>query len=184
MRLLMTLGLLLIAAPFASAQFKEERRFGLRYTPELYAQTTPKQTLAAVLRAFEKDRYDYLVAFLLDPAFVEDQLQASYPRFEKLAATQVAGERLEKKGFDRDYIRIRIKELATAANFDYLVGRVRTKLENDPDSLRDIRKIFREGAFQDGVENSTAKHKDVKDRALFFRRIEDRWYLENKMLEE
>jgi hypothetical protein len=184
MRPFIALGFTLIATPLAVAQPKEERRFGLRYTPELYIQASPKQTLAAVVRSFDKDRYDYLVAFLLEPGFVEDQLRASYPTYEKLAAEQVAKEGLDKKGFDPDYIRKRKRELAENGNFENLVRRVRKKLEDDPESVKEIRKIFREGTFQDGGETSVAKHADVKDRAIYFRRISDRWYLENKMFEE
>src|ERR1700734_3568713 len=102
MRLYIVLPLAL-ALPLASlSQEKEERRFGVRYNPELYSQESPKAALAALMRAFQRDRFDYLVAHLLEPGYVDEQLKISYPQFEKLARDQVQKEDLEKKGFTKD----------------------------------------------------------------------------------
>ena len=185
MRFTLGLILLLALAPLANAQLKEaERRYGVLLNLELYPQDTAKNTLASLIRAMDKDRYDYLAAHLIDRAYIEDQLKISYPLFEKRASEQVQSEGLEKKGVDKEFIRKRIVELAVQANFEYLVGRLKTKLSTDPESLKELKRLNREGDIQEGGEAATAKLKDIKDRALYFRRIEARWFVENKMAED
>jgi len=175
---------LLCAYPaLASGQVREEVRFGVRYNEDLYPQLTPRQALNSVLRALEKERYDYFVAFLLDRGLVEEQLRASFPNFEKKAQEQVDRETLRKKGLDPQFIRLRVKELATQASFDNLVRRVRAKLEDDPEALKELRLLAREGQFVDGLEASSVKHDLIKGRALFLRLTNGRWHLENKMQE-
>ena len=159
------------------------KRFGLRQSPELYPQDSPKNALYSVLRAIDKDRFDYFVAHLLEPGYVTEQLAISYPHFERQARALVEKEQLTKKGFDREFIINRIRDLATQANVEHLVQRIRTKLDNDPDSIRDLRRMLKEGSFEDAGQTSVGKLKDAKDRALFFKRVGDRWYIENKMQE-
>jgi hypothetical protein len=186
---LIAVSFLLTCAAIASAQPKKQPfdpkeppiRFGLRQSPELYPQDTPKNALYSVLRAMDKDRYDYLLAHLLEPGYVTEQLAISYPVFEKRSRSQVEDEQLARKGFDREFIVNRIRDQATQANFENLVQRIRAKLDNDPESGRDLRKMYKEGSFEDGGATSVAKLKDVKDRALYFKRVGDRWYIENKV---
>jgi hypothetical protein len=157
------------------------KRFGLRQSPELYPQDSPKSALYSAVRALDKDRYDYLIAHLLEPGYVNEQLAISYPAFEKRSRAQVEDEQLAKKGFGREFIVNRIRDLATQANFESLVQRIRAKLDNDPEAVRDLRKMLKEGSFEDGGATSVARLRDVKDRALYFKRVGDRWYIENKM---
>src|SRR5262245_21463602 len=125
MRLIVSCALVLSWPLFAFGQANEpERRFGVRLNLEFYPQNTPRNTLAALMRALEKDRYDYIVAFLLDPAFVEAQLQLTYPEFERRASEQLRQEVLEKKIVNPAVVRQRTAELAKHANFDHLVNRV------------------------------------------------------------
>jgi hypothetical protein len=189
-RILAPLAVLVLAVT-ATAQPKKEAfdpkeppiRFGLRQSPELYPQDTPKNALYSVLRAMEKDRYDYLIAHLLEPGYVTDQLAISYPQFEKQVRKQVEDEQLAKKGFGREFIVNRIRDLANQANFENLVRRIRAKMDDDPEAVRDLKKMFKEGTFEDGGATSVAKLKDVKDRALYFKRVGERWFIENKMQE-
>lgn len=184
MRWLTCLCLLSLNSLAAHAQFKEERRFDIRFDADLYPQGSAKQTLAAALRSLDKDRYDYLVAFLIEPGFVDQQVLNTQDRFETVARLQVEKENSGRAVVDRDEVRKRIKALATQASFEHLVRRVRTKLDNDPDAVKEMKSIYTEGVFQDAGETSVAKHKDIKDHALHFRRIGERWYLENSMLDE
>ena len=54
------------------------------------------------------------------------------------------------------------------------------KLLNDPQSLKDLKKIMRDGTFADEPGGARASHPDVKDRALYLKKIGDRWFLENR----
>jgi len=177
-----TLCLLLLAGS-AVGQIKEERRYGVRYNTELYSQGTPSETLASLLRTVEKDRYDYMAAFLLDPMFVADQLKISKQAFDKAAGEQVDGETLDRKGFDATYIRNRKRDLAAQMNFENLVARLKSKLEQDPETLKELSKIYRDGEFKEGADATSARHPEIKGKVLFFRNINGRWYIENKMIE-
>lgn len=189
MRSMMAVSLCVWLTSVATAQPKKDivdpkeppRRFGLRQFPELYPQDSPKNALYSVLRAMDKDRYDYLVAHLLEPGYVNEQLAIGYPLFEKQAREIVEKEQLARKGFDREFIVNRIRDLANQKNVDNLVQRIRTKIDNDPEVLRDFKRMLREGSFEDAGETSVGKLKDAKDRALYFKRVGDRWYVENKM---
>jgi hypothetical protein len=183
MRQLLAVVLLISLPALTMAQDEDTRRFGLRYNKDLYSQETPKKTLSALFRAFERDRYDYLVAQLLDPAFVDEQLKLSYPIYEKAAREQVVKEGLERRGFDPIFIRQRVRDLANQANFEYLVRRIRAKLDNDPEALKEMKRLASEGTIDEGADGTTVKHKDVKDHTLFLRKIGERWFVENKIQE-
>jgi len=174
---------LMIVAGSALGQVKEERRYGVRFNPELYPQGTPVETLGSLLRAVDKERFDYIAAFLLDPAFINDQLQITKALFDGKATEQVEGEGLAKKGFDPTFIRNRKRDLAAQMNFENLTRRLKTKLTNDPNALKEINKIYRDGEFKEGGEATTARHPDIKGKLLSFKLVNGRWYIENKMVE-
>jgi hypothetical protein len=46
--------------------------------------------------------------------------------------------------------------------------------------LKDLRRFLREGEFKTSGESATAVLKDVTDRALYFKKVKDRWFLENR----
>jgi hypothetical protein len=183
MRPIVAIVVAVLSVQFAVAQEEEVQRFGLRYNKDLYSQETTKQTLAAMLRAFERDRYDYLVAHLLDPGFVDEQLKLIQPIYEQRAREQVRKEGLEKMGFDPSFIRNRIRDHARQASYEHIVRRVRAKLDDDPEALKDLKRMAREGAIEEGAAAAVVRLKDVKDRALYLRKVGDRWFIENKMLE-
>ena len=182
MRSIISLGLLVLLSPHAAGQIKEERRFRVLYNAELYPQATPHQSVRALLRALDKERYDYLIAFLLEQNYVNDQLRITAANFEQAARAQVEGEKLEAKGFDQAFIRNRVRELAEQANFENLARRIRTKLDEDSEAVKELRKLYREGDLVEAGDTATLKHPDLKDRQLFFRNVNGRWYIENKML--
>ena len=54
------------------------------------------------------------------------------------------------------------------------------KLLDDPQVLRDLKKMFRGGMVEDTPTGAKMTHPDIKDRALYFRKIGERWYLEHR----
>jgi hypothetical protein len=185
MRLIVSFGLVLVVTPVAIAQqaAKDERQFGISLNSDFYPQDSPKNTMTSLIRALDKERYDYIVAHLLNPAYVDEQLRAAAPTFENEAREHVAREGLDKKGFTNEFIRERVRQLAAQENFANLVRRVKATLEGSPESVKELRKLAREGEVIEGGESTSVKHKEIKDRALFMRNILGRWYLENKMQE-
>ena len=66
-------GELLAQAPKKDA--KPTKRYGIEPNVELYGQSTPKETLASVLKAIDTNRIPYLLAHLADPQWVDKRVQ-------------------------------------------------------------------------------------------------------------
>lgn len=84
MRIALTIGLALSLCGTAAAQKKDpaDIRFGVEIDKDGFPQSTPKDALRSVLKAAEVGRFDYLVAHLVDPAYVDQQVKEAGP-FEK-----------------------------------------------------------------------------------------------------
>jgi hypothetical protein len=154
-------------------------RFDVIYNPDVYFQDTPQRTLNSVLDALSRDRYDYLAAHLLDPAFVDARLGATQSYFERVAADQIAqtlaGSALRAADLDA-----RVRTVGLRLNVQDFTGQIRRKLADEPDHLRDLKRFARDGRFQAAGDTATATLPDVKDRALYFKKVGDRWFLENR----
>jgi hypothetical protein len=76
------IGLLLALA--VGAGHGGATRYGIAPDLQSYPQGTPQEGLASVLKAVGAGRFDYLVAQLADPAFVDDRVKRVYGgRFEQ-----------------------------------------------------------------------------------------------------
>lgn len=144
MRSLFCLALASLVGSFAAAQDQPQIRFLV--TPDLdnYPQNTPKEAFASVIRAIGRDRYDYLVAHLMDPDFVDQRLE---------------------------------KARITA---DQFVREVRTNYAADPDVLRGLKRFQSEGEIEESAAGAVVKVKDIKDKAVYFKKIGERWFIENR----
>ena len=154
-------------------------RYDILHNPDLYRQDTPQETLRAVLGAVARERYDYLAAHLLDPDWVDARLATHQAYFERIGGEQVvstaAGARLRQAELNA-----RVKEVGTRLNFRNFTGVIQRKLADQPDHLKDLRRFLRDAEFQVAGDTATAKLKDVKDRALYFKKVKERWFLENR----
>ena len=168
----------LIAATAAVAD-PVPARFDVLHNPDLYRQDTAKAALQSILAAIERDRHDYLAAHLLDPAFVDARLQTTQAYYEKLAAEQIAataaGARLTAAELPA-----RVRETATRLNFQHLAAAIQKKLADDPEDVKWLKRFARNGEFNDSGETATATLKGVKDRALYFKKVDGRWFMENR----
>ncbi|HEV3439287.1 MAG TPA: hypothetical protein VG122_18110 [Gemmata sp.] len=172
-----------------------EPRFGIPAKLKAYPQTTAKKALESAVEACEKSDYAYLIAHLLDPAFVERRITDRSKQFEASVELELARLRdyqyanpdrfptdrlpLDKPGFLAAIV-AKSRERA----FKQLVRDVEQKMRDDPQSLRDMKKILRDGTFTDEGAGIKAVHPTVMDGALFFKKIGDRWFLENRQAEE
>jgi hypothetical protein len=64
--------------------------------------------------------------------------------------------------------------------YERLLRDIRNKLADDADSVRELRKFFREGEVVESGDTASIALKDVKDRAVYFKRIDGHWYMENR----
>src|SRR5262245_42248348 len=72
------LGLTLLAGvglPQGEKKTKEVARFGLLLDTDAFPQKKPQEALASVVKAINLKKYDYLMAHLADPKFVERKLE-------------------------------------------------------------------------------------------------------------
>lgn len=178
-------------------------RYGQTFSPKVYPQGTAREVVASAIAAVDKGDFAYLAAHLLDPAFVDARIDAMSAgpsnAYRKAAEAELvrlrdiqrknpdaipAARRVpeDAKGFD-DRLGADTKSLA----FVHLTKLMRDKFTDDPEALKDLRKFARGGTFPEpGAPGDAAKVElpDVKDRAVFLKRANGRWYIENKQADE
>lgn len=79
---------------------------------------------------------------------------------------------------DPQFVDARVKALG--GNFEELVKETNAKFAADPAAVKELRRFLKEGEWEEGEESTSVKLKDVKNRSVFFRKMTDRWYMENK----
>ena len=154
---------LALSAPAANAQVEEKQppkdvqRYGFDYVPTLYPQKEPKEALASVLKAMDDRRVDYLLAQLAEPKYVDARVaeyRAQFPQSKPAAQAFLA--------------------------FDRLVQDTVQYYLTDPVLVREMRMFARDATWDVADDVATGVHKDVPARKMVFRRIGDRWFLENR----
>jgi hypothetical protein len=66
------------------------------------------------------------------------------------------------------------------SSFDAVVRETTAKLGDNPDTVKELRRFLKEGEWEAGETNASASLKDVKNRRVYFRKVENRWFLENQ----
>jgi hypothetical protein len=77
----------------------------------------------------------------------------------------------------------RIKQVY-GGEFDEFVREATTKMNDSPDSVKELRRFLKEGEWTKGETTASAGLKDIRDRKVFFRKVGDRWYFENRQRPE
>jgi hypothetical protein len=152
------------AVPTLPAQDKDKdkdkdkavTRYGIELDPKRYPQKTPKEALKSVLTALEGGRLPYLVAHLADPRYVDGRVR------EHKAGL---------KGPD---------EARDLVAFDKVVKEIAAHLRDDPNLVRDLQQIARDGEWKEEDTRTAGWPKGRPGRKAFFRQVQGRWYLENK----
>jgi len=167
-------------------------RYGVAIKLKTYPQDTPRKALVSAVDAVEKGDTAYLVAHLLDPGFVDLRLNDRVKQFEANVELELSQQRdfqlanrdrfapEDRLPTDRAKFEALIQDRSRLLAFRQVIRDVEEKLLNDPQALKDLRKIMRDGAFTDEPGGAKATHPDVKDRVLYFRKIDDRYFLENR----
>lgn len=198
MRLLFAVALLLYTSAIISAQSEKEPdpRYGVKPRLKQYPQNTPRESLKSALAAMDKGDYSYLVAHLLDPKFVDDAVTERTKLFEATAEVELAKlrdfqranpDRVAKEDrvpFDQAEFRARVAVRAREMAYKQLVKDVAQKFADDPQVAKDFRRFLTNGTFNEAAPAATATHTGVKNRTLYFKNIDNRWFLENRQTEE
>ena len=74
----MRFGIVLLAGLMTVGMGEPAARYGIAPDLKTFPQATAKEALASVLKAVEAKRFDYLVAQLADPEFVDDRVKRLY----------------------------------------------------------------------------------------------------------
>lgn len=73
---------------------------------------------------------------------------------------------------------------ATGITFAEFVGEVRRKFQEDPQGLKDLRRIMREGVVDTMGGEAIVTHAEIPDKKVFLKRINNRWFIENHQEEQ
>jgi hypothetical protein len=167
-------------------------RYGVAIKLKTYPQDTPRKALVSAVDAVEKGDTAYLVAHLLDPGFVDLRLNDRVKQFEANVELELSQQRdfqlANRERFapedrlptDRAKFEALIQDRSRQLAFRQLIRDVEDKMLNDPQALKDLRRVMRDGVFSDEPGGTRATHPDVKDKVLYFRKIDDRYFLENR----
>lgn len=130
-------------------------RYGLDVAPNTFPQATPGEALKSVVTSFGLNRFDYAMAHLADPKFVDDRV-AEYKK--TLPGDEPARELLA---------------------FERLTREIREHYAKDPELLRELRTFAREGQWEEKDDVSVCSSKSIPARKVSFRKIGNRWYMLN-----
>ena len=167
-------------------------RYGVAVKLKTYPQDTPRKALASAVDAVEKGDTAYLVAHLLDPGFIEFRLSERAKQFEANVELDLARQRdfqlanrdkfapEDRLPTDRPLFEALIQDRSRQLAFRQLIRDVEDKLLDDPQAMKDLRKIMRDGVYTDEPGGTRATHPDVKNKVLILRKIDDRYFLENR----
>lgn len=168
-------------------------RFGVAFKGKAFPQATPKEALESLVEAADKGEFSYLVAHLLEPSFVDARVNDRAKQFESQVAANLAALRdFQQKNLDKvdresrvptDAAKFQERVLADAraAAFKQLAKDVQEKFLEDPETLKAMKLFRSSGTFPD-MAGDVVKvgHPEVKDRSLFIKKIDGRYFLENR----
>jgi hypothetical protein len=135
---------------------KPTARFGIELDIKKFPQTTPKETLGSILKAYGEKQIDYILAHLSDPAFV-DQAVATYAG--QIAADLPAPQK-QSMAFNR------------------LVNTVGERFKEDPSKITDLQRFLQDGEWTEEGNDAIGSLKGLQARRVFMKRIApERWVL-------
>ena len=171
-------------------------RYDIAPLLKLYPQNTAKAALESAVKAAEKGRFDYLAGHLMEPGFVDAE---SVSRGKAYAADVEADLRIRRQresgiGSDvpkekrvphePDRLALLVASEAQVRGFQRFVADIREKSNDDPGQLKDLRRFARDGTIEESGDTAKVSLRDIKDRSVYLKKIGQRWYVENRQIEE
>ncbi len=136
-------------------------RFGQDVDLERYPQKTPHDAVQSALKAIYDQRFDYLLAQIAEPSYVDGKVDAyreALPGKNEAAKTTQAFQKLVK--------------VTTDFYFE------------DAERIAELRLFGKEAEWKIEGDHATGTHKKIAGRQVFLSRIEGRWFLENRQTKE
>jgi hypothetical protein len=183
--------------PAASDKPAEPKiRYGVTPLIRLYQQSSPKIALDSAVKAMEKSRFDYVAAQLLDPAFVDRESTRRGVAFMADVEAEFRTRRIrENEGFsgiprdqrvpaEPDKLQPLLDAECQARGFRKFVNDLRGLSADDPSQLKELRRFLRDGQIAESGDTAKVTLADTRDRFVFLKKIDGRWYLENRTADE
>jgi hypothetical protein len=200
MRLVVAVLTLAVFGPLSIAQSpsadEPAPKFGIPPLSGMYPQTSPKAALESAVKAIDRGRYDYIVAHLLDDAFVEGRIAARArdltPGTEADLRAKRDRQRQDPAGVPADEkLSMEPRAFAAAVDaearnraFKQVVQEVKEKLGEDPEAVKELKRFARDGTVAETGDTATITLRDVKDRKVFLKKAGNRWFVENKQADD
>jgi len=142
----------------AAAGEKLVLRFRIPANTDKYPRDKAEVALASAVKAIELGEIDYLLAHLVDPAFVDKRVQEY-----------------------RDNIKQDVKdEGKTLLAFDRLVKETRDHFKGDPGIVKELQQFAKAGTWETTDNTAEAKLPALPARRVFMKKVQGQWYLENR----
>jgi hypothetical protein len=145
-----------IFVAFLAAQTQEGGRYGFDVLESKYPQKSPEDTLGSVIKTIETKKFEYLMAQLADPAYVDKKVE----EYKKLYQGK--------------------EESRTLLAFERLAKETEKYFHDDPLLLKDLKRFAKDGMWKTEAAKAVCTLKALPGRQVFMRKIQNRWFLENK----
>ncbi len=165
-------------------------RYGVAPAFDAYPQGTVKEALNSAALSLEKNRFEYLVAHLLESKLIDARVEERAKAMEDVVDREL---RLVRDDQFRQGLTARERLTSDAGEFNALVrnesrGRAFRLVVRDarahfveyPETLKEFRRYLREGVVIDGGEVASITLKGVPDTQLNLRKVNLRWHLEDR----
>jgi hypothetical protein len=183
-------------APADSQSASPPSRYGITAATDFYPQADAKQALASVVKAIQNKRYEYLAAHLLDPEFVDAKVAERAAKYDAEAEKMISAKRAEQLrnpsssgGVDiipttpAEFAQ-RVKQEATKLAFDSLIRSMSENLAESPENSQLLAKFLRDGMPTEAGAGATFTLKDLPNKQVYLKKVNDRWYLEDKQQDD
>lgn len=178
------------AVAFAQEPVAPAARYGQALALDAYPQATVKDALNSATLCLANQRFDYLVAHLLDPKVIDARVEERAKAMEEAVEREyrlvrddqirqglTARERLTS---DPAAFSAIVRAESQTRAFRLVVRDARAHFAEYPETLKEFRRYLREGVVVDGSEVASITLKDAKDVQLNLRRVNLRWHLEDR----
>jgi hypothetical protein len=182
----LSLGWIVMAAALSAQEpAKFLTRYNIEYNPINYAQKTPQEAMKSIAKALDSGRFDYMLAHLADPKYVDPRV-AEYQRLivskdelqreEDDIAREVDPKKRKAKMLDKE----RKDKARVVVAFNRLVVETRKTFDEDPVLLKEIRLLAKSAEWEVDDEKAVGTLKMVTPRRIVLRKREDRWFIEER----
>lgn len=198
MRLTWTITIVLTLSAVGYSQnieLKVEPRYGVMINTRAYSQQSPQEALAAVIKAVEERRFDVLVAHIIDEKtteakameqgrLLENDVDLELRRLrEKQKANPIGVKPEEQLPFEPKEFDEHVKAEAKVRGFKATIEDVRKKFDGDLNILKEMKRYLRDGEFITIGDTAKVTLKDVKGKGIFFVKVNNRWFVEDRQEE-